>query len=228
MTWALVKCVSGYSTLSRLETGTLRPSISRCSPDFLREATLGDARARRVVSRRGRRHSTRAGGGSRGEYPEGGDRDCGGDGDGDGDTHEAASVRGGAPGGILNVLRADAHADEAAEDVLDTWNADDDLELPRGMQRAGVAEEMLKTVVSVDLKALGDAGGEVAALLNAGEESVGDAMFAQRAAEEIGRGDRILNSEIDADSASGRHGVRGVSDAEQPGAMPMLQTIDLD
>ena len=67
------------------------------------------------------------------------------------------------------MLRADTHGDEAPENVLDTRDADDGFELPRRMERTGVAEEMLKTIVRVDLQALGDARGELAAVLNAGE-----------------------------------------------------------
>ena len=44
--------------------------------------------------------------------------------------------------------------------------------------------------------------------------SLADAS-AQRAGEEVGRGDRVLDREVDADAADRRHGVRGVADAEQ-------------
>ena len=88
-----------------------------------------------------------AGGRSRGEYPERGDCDCSCDSDCRGDAHQSLFVRGGAQGGILNVLRADANADKASENVLDTRDADDGFELPRRTKGTGVAEEMLETFV---------------------------------------------------------------------------------
>ena len=46
--------------------------------------------------------------------------------------------------------------------------------------------------------------------------------------EEIRGGDGILNGEVDADAADGRHGVSGVSDAEQARGVPATEVIDLD
>jgi len=46
--------------------------------------------------------------------------------------------------------------------------------------------------------------------------------------ENICGGDGVLNGEIDADAADGRHGVGGVADAEQAAAGPVAQAIDGD
>ena len=54
----------------------------------------------------------------------------------------------------------------------------------------------------------------------------GDAMLLQRSGENGGGGDRVGNREIDPDTADRGHGVRGVSDAEQPRFVPPTQTVD--
>jgi hypothetical protein len=43
----------------------------------------------------------------------------------------------------------------------------------------------------------------------------------------IRRRDRILQDEVDADAAGGRHGVRAIADAKESFATPFAQTIDL-
>ena len=50
----------------------------------------------------------------------------------------------------------------------------------------------------------------------------------QRQRQDIGGRDGVLNREIDADAADRRHGVGRIADAEQPGPVPLLQTVDLD
>src|ERR1700686_2050007 len=48
----------------------------------------------------------------------------------------------------------------------------------------------------------------------------------QNGDENICGGDGVLNGEIDADAADGRHGVGGVADAEEAAAGPVAQAID--
>ena len=52
-----------------------------------------------------------------------------------------------------------------------------------------------------------------------------DAALTQRRRQNVGRCDRILHGEIDADAADRGHGVRRVADAEQAGLVPLLQAI---
>ena len=53
-----------------------------------------------------------------------------------------------------------------------------------------------------------------------------DGVATKRLGEDIGRGDSILDGEVDADTADRRHGVGGVADAEEAGAVPGPQSID--
>ena len=92
----------------------------------------------------------------------------------------------------------------------------------------GVAEGADEQVVDDDLKGLGDACGEFAAALDVGEGELGDDAGLEGGGEDAGGGDGVLNGEVDADAADGRHGVGGVADAEQAGAVPAGEAVDLD
>jgi len=45
--------------------------------------------------------------------------------------------------------------------------------------------------------------------------------------EDVGGGDGVLNSEVDADAADGRHGVGSVADGEEAGQVPAGEVVDL-
>ena len=79
-----------------------------------------------------------------------------------------------------------------------------------------------------DLEGLGDAGGELAAVLDVVEGELGDDAGGEYGREDAGGGDGVLNGEVDADAADGGHGVGGVADAEEAGAVPAVETVDLD
>ena len=57
---------------------------------------------------------------------------------------------------------------------------------------------------------------------------VGEGARAERVGEDVGGGDGVLQGDVDADAADGRHGVRGVADAEQAGEPPAFEVVDLD
>ena len=79
-----------------------------------------------------------------------------------------------------------------------------------------------------NLEALRDEGGEFAATLNVGERESGNESGFERRREGACSGYGILNGEVDADTANGRHGVGRVADAEQAGAVPAGESVDLD
>jgi len=82
--------------------------------------------------------------------------------------------------------------------------------------------------VNADLEELGDASGEFAAVLDAREGELGDKAGGEHRCENAGGRYGILNGEVDADAADGRHRVGGVADAEKAGAVPAGEVIDLD
>jgi hypothetical protein len=82
--------------------------------------------------------------------------------------------------------------------------------------------------VREDLKTLGDARGEFATLLHGTKMLIADGALCERCGEFIRGGNRILNREIDSDSTDWRHGMRGIADAQEPGARPLAQAIHGD
>ena len=79
-----------------------------------------------------------------------------------------------------------------------------------------------------DLETLGDASGEFAAALDVSEGEFGDHPGFECGRENARGSDCVLNGEIDADASYGRHGVCGVADAEETGAVPAFEVVDLD
>jgi len=82
--------------------------------------------------------------------------------------------------------------------------------------------------VGEDLNRLSHARGKFAACLNFLEVGIGGGSGGQNGNENVRGGDGVLNSEIDANAADGRHGVRGIADAEKAAAGPVAQAIDGD
>ena len=82
-------------------------------------------------------------------------------------------------------------------------------------------------ILDGELQMLRHVGWPFAAFLDAGEDFLGDALFTQGRGEDIGRCDGVLDSEVHADSSDGRHGMRGIANAEQAGEMPPREVIDL-
>jgi hypothetical protein len=82
------------------------------------------------------------------------------------------------------------------------------------------------------LKTLGDSGGELAAVLDLGEGEAGDYYSAgtgdKGGGEDAGGSYGILDGEVDANAADGGHGVGGVADTEEAGAVPVLEAVDLN
>ena len=62
----------------------------------------------------------------------------------------------------------------------------------------------------------------------ASRSSAVDGAVAQLGREQVGRRDRVLDREVDADAADRRHRVRRVADAEQPGLRPLREPVDAD
>ena len=50
----------------------------------------------------------------------------------------------------------------------------------------------------------------------------------ERAGEDVGGGDRVLDGEVDADAADRRHRVRRIADRQQPGPVPAGQPVERD
>ena len=79
-----------------------------------------------------------------------------------------------------------------------------------------------------DLYRLHRPGGEFPAALNGVKILVGDLASQKTRRQDVGRGDGILNCEVDADAADRGHGVGGIADAQQAGPVPAPQPVDRD
>src|ERR1700740_1934139 len=82
--------------------------------------------------------------------------------------------------------------------------------------------------VREDLESLSDARAELGAARDGAKMLLGDGTFHKRRGEFVRCGDRVLNGEIDAHATDRRHRMRGISDAQKPGARPALQSIHRD
>ena len=127
----------------------------------------------------------------------------------------------------LDVFRQNTNPDYVRHRLSHARNAGNGLELPRRLRRTRIVEYVLQHTVGADLEKLRGARGELAALLNAGQRSLGYAALAQRIGQQVRGRDRILDCQIDADPAHWRHRVRCVTNAQQTRPMPLPQPIDL-
>jgi hypothetical protein len=128
----------------------------------------------------------------------------------------------------MDVFRADSDGDEAGEEAAEHWAAREEAEGEGGLDGGGVAEGAGEEVVGENLKGLGDAGGEFAALLDVREGEFGDNAGGEDRREDAGGGYGVLNGEVDADAADGGHGVGSVADAEEAGTVPASEAVDLN
>ena len=110
---------------------------------------------------------------------------------------------------------------------MHSGNVDRDLQLPWRLRRTGILEYFREKLMSLDLQELGGARGKLAPALDARQQRLGDVSVAKRAGQQVRGGHGILDREVDANSARRRHGMGGVSNAEQSRPMPLPQPIDL-
>ncbi len=126
------------------------------------------------------------------------------------------------------VLRTYAEADEAGSGAAEESDWREKAQEQGWLDGAGVSKEPGEQVVGCDLEGLCDACGELAAALDVGQGDLGDEGRTEWAGEDVGCGYSVLDGEVDAEAAYGRHRVGGVADAEQSGEVPALETVDLD
>ena len=125
------------------------------------------------------------------------------------------------------MLGTEAHADEASwnssqqwvsvEEADGAWNLDRTLRLQRPHE---------DRVLQDHLHPLRDSGWKLSAPLNRLQLGGGRDAALQRLVQQVRRRHGILNGEVDADAADGRHRVRRVADAKQARPVPLTKTID--
>lgn len=81
-------------------------------------------------------------------------------------------------------------------------------------------------ILQEDLQALRKTGRQLPPPLHCAKVIGDDSPSPERGGQDVGRGDSILDGEIDPDTAYRRHRVGGITDAQQPGPIPPPQAID--
>jgi hypothetical protein len=76
------------------------------------------------------------------------------------------------------------------------------------------------------LQALRKTGWQFPPPLHGAKMIAADGPLPERGGENVGSRDGILHGKVDADAADRRHRVGGVTDAQQPGPIPLAQAID--
>lgn len=96
------------------------------------------------------------------------------------------------------MLGAKTPSEGNRRDELQRASTDDLRDRDRGEVTIQIGPD--RPVLSDHLNSLDDPGGQVSPTLHSGEVCVGQSTFAQRGAQDVGRGHRISNGEVDADS----------------------------
>lgn len=129
----------------------------------------------------------------------------------------------------MDVFGTEADADDASRDAPQDGKTGDQFGEERHFHFLTAFEDLgEKGVLHEDLEALDYFGWPFAPRLDPGEGLFGDGLSEKRGGKEIGRGDGVLDGEIDADTAHGRHGMGGIADAKEAGQVPAFEAVHLD
>jgi hypothetical protein len=108
------------------------------------------------------------------------------------------------------VFQAEADADETRiqpthrGEALDQPKYQRRRELPGAVpDRTAVESALYDAILDQELEALREARRKIAGRLHLAQMVIGEPAFTQRRVENIGGGDRVLNSEVDADATTG-------------------------
>ena len=128
---------------------------------------------------------------------------------------------------LPNMLGLQTHTHQPCREVLESRDAGDDPQSERRSDWTRVLENSAEHFVGERLQPLRSADGGLAVGLDVAQVPVGEGAAAQWFAEDVGGGDSILQGDVDADAAHGRHGMSGVPDTQQARNSPALKVIDL-
>ena len=104
---------------------------------------------------------------------------------------------------VLDVLRLDAHSDEASDELRDAGNVGEDAQGQRRCDGGGAPEDAPEDAMGEDLYTLCVADGVLTVVLDGVEIVFGEGAGAQGFCEEVGGGDGVLQGDVDTDAADG-------------------------
>ncbi len=116
----------------------------------------------------------------------------------------------------LHVLGPDADADQPAWQAAQDGETGEEAERQWGLQltrRAQYRDD--DPSLDQHLDPLGDAHGQLAALLHPPQVIRGEPPLLQRSRKQVGGSDRVLDCEVDANATDRRHRMGGVPDAQK-------------
>src|SRR5437773_2319184 len=129
-------------------------------------------------------------------------------------------------GSDADVLGADPEADEPPRQAAEPGEARQQPHRRWGPQGTPALQHAPHDpVLDEHLDPLGHARGPLAAALHAREILGAHPSLAQRRRQQVGGGHRVLDREVDADAADGRHRVRGVAEAEHARPEPAREPV---
>jgi hypothetical protein len=127
----------------------------------------------------------------------------------------------------MHVLGPEAHAEHTRRDTAQRRKPLQELHHERRPWRGLAGEHVADdAILDEELEALRGARRPFAPLLHLVQDFERHRACAQLLPEDVGRGDGVLNGEVDADAADRRHGVRRIADAQKPRPRPALEAID--
>ncbi len=131
--------------------------------------------------------------------------------------------------GRPHMLGADANPDQPGRNPAKRRKSREEAKKKRRRKRTRLSEHTCDdTILDEELHALGHARRPVPPLLDAAQIVGHQPLLPQRSGQEIRGRNCVLDGEVDADAADGRHGVRRITDAQESGAVPLTQPIDLN
>jgi hypothetical protein len=135
------------------------------------------------------------------------------------------------PSSLPHVLRADSHSNHTGRNPAHKREARQEFDRKGKNQsiRTATSEHAVDdAILNKQLHPLGEAGRQHAPLLHAAQVFDGYPPFTQRRRQQIRGSHRVLDGEVDADTAHRRHSVRRIADAQKAGTVPLRQPVNFD
>lgn len=124
------------------------------------------------------------------------------------------------------MLRTEAEADDARGKAPEIGKASEELEGPGRSNGLRTCQNAANhAILYEDLQRLRGARGESSALLDSTQVVLCDRSTHEFCRQDIGCCDGVLNGEIDADAADGRHGMSRVADAKKSRQEPAGEAV---
>ncbi len=125
------------------------------------------------------------------------------------------------------MLRPEPETNEPSRNSPQNGPALQQSQRPRKRERLRAPQHSSNHVVLYrHLQSLCGSRGKASALLDCVKLALGGASSQKYFAEQVGRRHGVLNCQIDSHTADRRHGMRRVTNAQEPGPVPLQKPVD--